>query len=273
MEIMRGRQAGPEKIMLYGVGGIGKSSVVAMLENMVFMQAEDRLRHIDCNKIPVVKDWDGVLAQLKWVATEDHDFKAFAIDTFDSLERIIWDRVCADEEKSSIEKIGYGKGYKFALAYWAKLIKGLEYIQAKRNMHIILIGHSAVQRFDDPAGDSYDFYTPKLHRDAMAMLQEWVNYILFARYKVITKSAGDGFNENKKKAIGQAERILLTRPRPTHIAKSSSTTLPEELPLTLKFDWTNFFNLINGDTKWTSETTTTTSTQTPQQSPTEPTKS
>ncbi len=269
MEIIKGKRAVPQKIMIYGVEGIGKSTLASQVQDTLFIDIEGRLDHIDCHRGPQVKSYDQLNDHLRWALGQS--YKAIAIDTFDAMERLIWEKVCAEASVESIEKIGYAKGYQFALAYWIKIVKALEIVQQKTNAHIVLVGHHAIKRFDDPAGDSFDFYTPKLHKDAMSLLKEWVNYIFFVRYKILTKAAGDGFN-TKKKALQSNDRVILTRPRPTHVAKSSSLQLPEEIAFNLKFDWNKFFTLINGETKWTSQTTET-STQTPQVSPMESTSS
>ncbi len=274
MEIIKGKRAVPQKIMIYGVEGIGKSTLASQIDDTLFIDIEGRLDHIDCHRGPQVKSYDQLNDQLRWALGQS--YKAIAIDTFDAMERLIWEKVCAEAEVDSIEKIGYAKGYQYALAYWIKIVKALEIVQQRTNAHIVLVGHHAIKKFDDPAGDSFDFYTPKLHKDAMSLLKEWVNYIFFVRYKILTKTVDGGFKskkdaaEPKRKALQSNDRVILTRPRPTHVAKSSSLQLPEEIAFNLKFDWNKFFTLINGETKWTSQTTET-STQTPQQSQTEST--
>lgn len=108
--------------MIYGSEGIGKSTFAALVPNPVFVQTEDGLSEIDCSKFPLAKSFDDVVLQLQAVRDEQHDYGTVVIDSLDWLERLVWDRVCADYGVKSIEKAdgGYGKGYVHALTYWRR---------------------------------------------------------------------------------------------------------------------------------------------------------
>ena len=120
--ITKGREARPPRIMIYGSEGIGKSTFAALVPNPVFVQTEDGLSEIDCSKLPLAKSFDDVVLQLQAVRDEQHDYGTVVIDSLDWLERLVWDRVCADYGVKSIEKAdgGYGKGYVHALTYWRR---------------------------------------------------------------------------------------------------------------------------------------------------------
>lgn len=241
--IQTGTERRPEKLLLYGTNGIGKSTFAACAPKPIFIQTEDRLAHIDCHKFPLATSYADIKQQVRALCKEDHDYQTVVIDTVDWAEQLIWDKVCADKGKKNIEDIGYAKGYIFAMDYWRELVSGLEWLQANKKMMVILLAHAKVEKFDDPAGDAFDRYSPRLHKHANAFLSEWVNFICFARYKVLTKSAGDGFNEDRKKAVNSCERILLSTPLPSHIAKNSRLGMPNELP----FVWSEVEKWIYGN--------------------------
>ena len=51
--IERGRASRPPRLLLYGVEGIGKSSFASCAPHPIFIQTEDGLDEIDCDKFPL----------------------------------------------------------------------------------------------------------------------------------------------------------------------------------------------------------------------------
>ena len=227
--ITKGREAQPPRIMIYGSEGVGKSTFAALAPNPVFVQTEDGLSEIDCSKFPLAKSFDDVVLQLQAVRDEQHDYGTVVIDSLDWLERLVWDRVCADYGVKSIEKAdgGYGKGYVHALTYWRQIVSLLNDIRARKGMAVILIAHAAVERFEDPEHAAYDRYTPRLHKKACSLVCEWVDAVLFASRRMRVDST-----TGKAAPVGAdgGERILRTNGSPACIAKNRFG-LPTELPL------------------------------------------
>ena len=227
--ITKGREAQPPRIMIYGSEGVGKSTFAALAPNPVFVQTEDGLSEIDCSKFPLAKSFDDVVLQLQAVRDEQHDYGTVVIDSLDWLERLVWDRVCADYGVKSIEKAdgGYGKGYVHALTYWRQIVSLLNDIRARKGMAVILIAHAAVERFEDPEHAAYDRYTPRLHKKACSLVCEWVDAVLFASRRMRVDST-----TGKAAPVGAdgGERILRTNGSPACIAKNRFG-LPAELPL------------------------------------------
>ena len=157
-QVRTGREAQPPRIMIYGSEGVGKSTFAASAPKPIFIQTEDGLGEIDCAKFPLVGSFDEMMAQLAAIRDEEHEYQTLVIDSLDWLERIIWDRVCADYGVKCIEKAdgGYGKGYTHALTYWRQVVKILNEIRSKRSMAIILVAHAKVERFEDPEHPAYD---------------------------------------------------------------------------------------------------------------------
>ena len=236
--ITKGREAQPPRIMIYGSEGVGKSTFAALAPNPVFVQTEDGLSEIDCSKFPLAKSFDDVVLQIQAVRDEQHDYGTVVIDSLDWLERLVWDRVCADYGVKSIEKAdgGYGKGYVHALTYWRQIVSLLNEIRARKGMAVILIAHAAVERFEDPEHAAYDRYTPRLHKKACSLVCEWVDAVLFASRRMRVDST-----TGKAAPVGAdgGDRILRTNGSPACIAKNRFG-LPTELPLS----WSAFVEAL-----------------------------
>ena len=229
-QISKGRKAQPRRVMLYGTHGIGKSTFGAMAESPIFVPTEDGLADIDCESFPLAKSLGDVMAALESLYSSDHKYKSVVIDSLDWLERLIWAEVCADESVENIEKIGYAKGYTFAVDKWRTVLGALDALRSDRGMTIVLIAHAKIEKFENPETVPYDRYSPRLHKLASALVQEWADEVLFATYKVHTVKVAEGFNQAKHNGIGTGERIIRTVERPAHVAKNR-LGLPDELPL------------------------------------------
>ncbi|MBW2704549.1 MAG: ATP-binding protein [Deltaproteobacteria bacterium] len=231
-KVTSGKALAPRRVMLYGTHGIGKSTFAACTPKPVFIQTEDGLGEIECDKFPLTATFDQAMQALSELYSEKHSFRTVVIDSVDWLERLIWNEVCRKRNVESIEDIGYAKGYVFALTQWREFLEGLSALRSEKGMMIVLIAHARIERFQNPETDSYDRYVPRLHRLASQVLQEWCDEVLFATFKVYTKQTDEGFDRKRTQGIGTGERIVRTVERPAHMAKNR-LNLPEEMPL----DW------------------------------------
>ena len=239
-EITTGKRHGPRRVMVYGLEGIGKSTFASMAPNPIFLPTEDGLGDIDCASFPVFKQYSTFVEALGQIYTEQHEYKTAVIDTLDWLEQIVWQHTCEKYGQKSIEDFGYGKGYILALGCWSDVLAGLDVLRNDRNMGVILLAHSKIERFDSPETSSYDRYTPRLHKLAAGLVQQWCDEVLFGCYKVFVKTLKEGSRE-RSLAVGASERILRTVERPSFMAKNR-LGLPEEIPL----DWREYASHLNG---------------------------
>ena len=233
--IHTGKRPAPPRLMLYGVEGVGKSSFAAQAPNPIFVPTEDGLNEIDCASFPLAKTLVEVEDYLSVLAREEHDYQTVVIDSCDWLERLIWDDVCRINNAATIEKVdgGFGKGYVAALGFWRHLTDLLEVLHQKRNMAVILIAHTKVDRFEDPESSAYDRYCPRLNKHANAIVTEWCDAVLFAtrKFRIETEDAGFGKERTIAVGIGKdgGERVIRTVGGPSCVAKNRYG-LPYEMP-------------------------------------------
>jgi hypothetical protein len=242
--IQRGRQSRPPRVLLYGVEGIGKSTFGSEAPKPIFIQTEDGLDEIECDRFPLATKLEDVFTALKTLRTEQHDYETVVIDSLDWLERLVWDKLCEQYSVASIEKVdgGYARGYMLALTLWRELLDFLNALRA-RGMVVILIAHSKVERFEDPESSPYDRYSPRLHKHAGALINEWCDAVLFATRKMRTQSEDAGFNRKRTvaHAIGKdgGERIMRAYGSPSCVAKNRYG-IAEEMPLS----WNAFVDAV-----------------------------
>lgn len=234
--VKRGKQPLPPRFVVYGTEGIGKSTFASQAPQPIFVQTEDGLSEIACDKFPLAKTFDDVMLALAALRVEEHEYGTIVIDSLDWLERLIWDRLCQQYNVSSIEKVdgGYAKGYTHALSLWRPFLDELNSLRVERGMIVIALAHARVEKFEDPEATAYDRYSPRLHKHACSLVCEWCDAVLFATRKIRVATEEAGFNRTRgvAHALGKdgGDRILRTIGGPACIAKNRYS-LPEELPL------------------------------------------
>jgi hypothetical protein len=244
--VQRGRTPKPPRLLVYGTEGIGKSTFAAGAPRPIFLQTEDGLDEIHCDKFPLATTFDDITNAMTELRQEQHDYETVVIDSLDWLERMIWDRVCQESGVKTIEKAdgGFSKGYTPALTFWRDLIAQLNLLRAERSMVVLLIAHAKIEKFEDPESSPYDRFTPRLHKHAAALISEWCDAVLFATRKIRTQSEDAGFGRKRTiaHAIGKdgGERILRCVGGPGCIAKNRYS-LTEDLPLS----WAAFMTALS----------------------------
>lgn len=230
MKILRGVQPGPRRVLLYGQHGCGKSTWASQAPSPIFLDLEDGINDLDCDKTEHIKSLIEVRTTLEALAGDDYDYKTLVIDSVDWLEHLIHKQVAEDAGTKTIADVSFGKGYPAAVKYWSQIIGVLDLLRTRKRMGIVMLSHAKIERFDSPESDGYDRYAPDLHKSSSGMIQEWVDEVLFASFRVYVKKEDAGFNKQINKAIGGKERYIRTSESASAVAKNR-LGLPDELPM------------------------------------------
>lgn len=228
--IKRGKSTAPWRILLYGVEGVGKTTLAAATPSPVFIGAEDGTGHLDVARFPTPANWSEVRAVSELLTKEAHDFKTLVVDTVDWVEPLLWAHICARDKEANIESYGYGKGYQVALDEWRSWLADLERLRTV-GVNVMLLGHTTARNFKNPEGEDYDRYELKLHAKAGGLLKEWCDAVLFANHETFTKT-----HERTKrvKGVSTGARWLYTQRTAAYDAKNRYG-FPDLLPLS----WTD----------------------------------
>lgn len=214
----------PPIMVIYGPGGMGKTTLAAEFPDAVFIQTEDGSGANDIVSFTdgAVDSFDDVMSAMGSLADGEHDFKTLVVDSITRLEPLIWKEVCRDNKIQNIEEPGYGKGYVLADTYWQDFMQACGYLRNTRGMNVVLIAHETVTTFKDPTTDSYDRYTMRLHKRAEAMVRELSDIVGFFNQIVTIKKEAKAFGKKddySAKGAGAGIRAISLQPRPAFDAK------------------------------------------------------
>lgn len=230
-DISQGVVASAQKVLVYGVEGIGKSTFASQFPNPVFIDTEGSTGNMDVRRLPAPTSWQMLMQEVQYVRDTPGLCKTLVIDTIDWAERLCVREVCSSHQKSSIEEFGYGAGYTYAYEEFGKLLNLLSDVIDK-GINVCLLAHSMIRKFEQPDEEAaYDRYQLKLidtpKKSIANMVKEWADVVLFANYKTIVEIVGEGIKA-KGKARGN-KRVMYAQHHACWDAKNR-WGLPAELP-------------------------------------------
>jgi hypothetical protein len=232
MEIIEGIQPGPWMILIYGVPGIGKSTLASLAKKPLFIDCEGGISRINAHKTPRIYD----MKELHEALDHKSAHQTIVIDTVDGVEEIVRKHVLYTNGWKNLEQAGYGKGHGVFAETFGELITKVEQLKARKK-NIIWIGHDQIKPFASPDAESYDRYIPKMAKNIVGQLVGRCDAVFFCQHEHLVKT--DKTNEDRVRGIGTGKRLIRTCETPAWIAKNRFNLAP-----TLPMDGSIFEQLV-----------------------------
>jgi hypothetical protein len=241
-----GLKRSPEKLVIYGPGGVGKTSILVAIPDVFLIAMESTpgltVPRADEDKAP--RTLQQFIAIIRWLKTAEHPYKALAIDSADELERLVFAAAVARANErredasglgpaENIEHVGggYKKGYTAAATRWNEVLAELEQLRLGRGMQIVFSAHEVTTKKNNPQGDDFDQYNLNLHPEAgRPLLIHWADAVLFYNYVSIVQRQGKG-GRGKAKGVGGKLRGIWTQNADGAYAKNRYD-MPERMDVT-----------------------------------------
>lgn len=246
--IKRGQLRSALRYTFYGPEGVGKSTLLADVKDIILIDVEGGSDNIDVPRY-MFRDEEGGHVPRSFVeitsaiedllANPNHGFAAIGFDTVDALEALMHRHICEVNSKSSIEEFGFGKGYTAALDEMRRFLALLDRLRAQ-GVEIVFVGHSIVKTFKNPEGEDYDRYQLRVHEKLGGLIKEWCDIVGFIRFDGGgAKLKGDQSQTKRARGWSSGRRIV-------HLARDaawdakSRLAIPSEIELDAAHPWAPF---------------------------------
>ena len=103
LNITHGIMARPQKVVIYGPEGIGKTTLASQTPDPLFIDTEGGSAHLDVRRIEGLKDWEELLSTVKEVAVTKDICKTLVLDTADWAEQLAISHILKTYKQPSIE--------------------------------------------------------------------------------------------------------------------------------------------------------------------------
>lgn len=236
------------KLVLFGTGGIGKTSLAHSLpgvsatidadESLAILQGQLKARGIKLPHIVPATNWRELRAALQasgWSGVQN-----VILDTTTKAEEWATAFTCQNvpndkgKRVSGVEDYGFGKGFQYVYDTFLNVLGDLDkHVREGRN--VVLIAHECTANVPNPTGEDYLRYEPRLQSPNSGKasirhrVKEWADHVLFLGYDIAVSEDG--------KATGQGTRTLYTAERPFCMAKSRTTSEQINVGEPQDFDW------------------------------------
>lgn len=226
----------PQKVVVYGPEGIGKSTLASQAPDPIYIDTEQGSAHLDIRRIDGVTDWDTLLATVAEVAATPGFCRTLVVDTADWAEQMLIKYICNKHHKTSLEDFGYGKGYTYLAEEFSRLLQALDQV-ITAGMHVIMLAHAKMRKMELPEeAGAYDRWELKLSRQVSPLLKEWCDALLFCTYQTLVTTDDRG----KSRARGN-RRVIYCNHNAVWDAKNR-----HNLPDVIDLDYRNIAPIFAG---------------------------
>lgn len=218
MKVIKGITATAPKLMVYGLSGVGKSTLAANLRNPVFMDFEGGLNYLDVARTPLITNLDVFYTYLKELinAGDKREYDTIVIDSADWLVRKITEKaagISASKLEETLNKSngGYGNGKQVLENHIRSYLLPVLMKLNTLGYGICLIAHA--DRKSIMTADGYDMeqITPKIDANTMNVFVEWCDNVFYLKKNeagertLVLESDGTALAKNRLRLTGEAQ--------------------------------------------------------------------
>lgn len=175
----------------------------------------------DLRLTPIMKSFEEGMDFLRWLYKNPGSFRKLAVDTITRMSRVYEAEIVAVKNKDGTTPKGmgdalggYGKSFNALSEMHGKFVRACEALRVDHGFEIIWNGHSDVQKFSPPDGESYNFYALDMHEDSAAHYINNSDVIAYIDQKTMVREGEDG----KMKVASTDQRILRVKASAAYVS-------------------------------------------------------
>ncbi len=217
----KGKLNTPNKDLIYGVEGVGKSSLASTYPSPLFLDFEGSTDEMDVDRIPI-ESWDDFaeVSNLLLKSKDYYDVETVVFDTADWFEPIVISKILKDDGADSITDskfYGFGAGDRRISEFVKSNIFPVLNAFLRSGRNVVIVAHALIKGIDDPIVGRYDSYIMKSGKIFSATIKEWCSNMFFLNFETHMEYK-KGLEKNKAK--GGRERFIHTTRTPQYEAKN-----------------------------------------------------
>ena len=217
LDIIRGVTTTAPKVMIYGLAGVGKSTLASKLKNPLFLDFEGGLNYLGVartKQYQKLEDFYKDLVDLYHV--KEREFDTIVIDSADWMMRKIVEQTAGIDSKNLKETLvrsngGYGAGKQILEnEVRSKLLPYLVVLN-KKGYGICLVAHAEMKNMHDAEGVDTKQIAPKIDVNTMNTFVEWCDYVFYLKKdldgsrKLVLESDGIALAKNRLGKTGEVD--------------------------------------------------------------------
>ena len=190
MQIVKGKTLTAPKLMLYGLSGVGKSSLAAKLKNPLFLDFEGGLNYLGVDRTPQYTDLDTFYKDLNSLYRKaeagKREYDTIVIDSVDWLVRKIVEKAAGIDKHNLTETLnrsngGYGNGKQVLENQIRTMLLPFLVLLNKQGYGICLVAHADRKDLMDADGVDVERVTPKIDVNTMNVFVEWCDNVFYLK--------------------------------------------------------------------------------------------
>ena len=190
MKIIKQATPTAPKLMIYGLSGVGKSTLASKLKNPIFIDMEGGLNYMDVARTPTltkVDDFYTVLAELYNTAKDGkREYDTIVIDSADWLVRKVVEKAAGIDKTKLDETLnrsngGYGNGKQVLENHIRTKLLPMLVLLNKQGYGICLIAHADRKTLMSSEGNDVEQITPKIDVNTMNVFVEWCDNVFYLK--------------------------------------------------------------------------------------------
>lgn len=196
-------------ILLYGLPGVGKTSLASEFKNVLiagFEMGTNALNNVYVQPIKTWKDWRDMVKQLCTKDALKDKFDSIAIDTADFAWDLCVKWICSQNGVEKLGDIPWGGGYDLAKKEYTQTFRDLTY----SGYGLVFISHSTEKIYKNEKGEDYTQIVPALPNRPFDIVNKMVDIIAYIRE--IPVEIGDKV-ENKRYMFLRGDQRFLAKSR------------------------------------------------------------
>ena len=251
----------PPIITIVGAPGAGKTSLAGMFPKPIFIQAEEagtvfenwdeEVQPVMLPELPspsrngsgqMVSAKDTLMAQLRELATADHDFKTLVVDSSTTLNRMLEKEIALRDNVGNVADAsgGYHKGFIEVASWHAELVDACKIVARRKGMAIVFLAHIGVEKIKNSPTEAseYSVYGLDMYRrSAQVYVSQSDAVVYIKKEEFITGAETNRKGQTTKygRNMQTGQRVLITSSDGLvgYVDAKNRYGMPNEIPLAM----------------------------------------